>query len=363
MNDTSVTGWRKELFAAFFEFRPGARPWHVPVLAALSVGLPILSGYFLGNVRDGVLASIAGLVILYMPSSSLANRMITLIACSFGLILSFFIGFSFSFNTLLSSLVLGVYVSAVHWLTKYFRLAPPGNFFFILVAAIASCMPFNAAQIPLKVGLIAMGTIGACTLALLFSLLSMQKQLPEKEVIIVNKNRYTYLTESAVWGIFVALSLYLAHLLELDNPYWVPTSCAAVMQGVNTTHILRRSFHRVLGTFLGLGLAWLLLLLRPSLMVICFSIIILQFIVEVIVVKNYTVAVIFITTLTIFLAESGNPAAMGHPDKLVLARMLDIILGSAIGAVGGWILYHRKLHRNLERQIRKTKIVVKKSRR
>ena len=357
-----MSNWTNEIKSAFFEFRPSTRPWHIPVLAAFCVGIPILTGYFLGNIRYGVISSTSGLVILYLHSSPLANQMITLIACSFGIILSFFVGFAFSFNPILSSLVLGIHAFSVHWVTSYFKLKAPGNFFFIMIASIASCMPFNLNLIPVNVGLVTMGTISACAMAFLFKILSMTKTISPREVIVVNQNRYTHISESLVWGLFLTLSLGMAHLLKLENPYWVPTSCAAVMQGITTRQVWRRSFHRILGTFMGLGLAWVLLLLRPSVLTVCIAIIVLQYIVEVIVVRNYTVAAIFITTLTIFLAESMNPTILDDPTKLILTRMLDIVIGSAIGALGGWVLYHQKLHYQFERHVRRTRVVLKKSR-
>lgn len=314
-------------------------------------------------MKYGVLSSTSGLVILYLHSSPLANQMITLIACSFGLILSFFVGFAFSFDPFLSSIVLGLHAFSVHWVTSYFRLKAPGNFFFIMIASIASCMPFNLDLIPVNVGLVTMGTISACAMAFLFKILSMTQITQQREVIVVNQNRYTHISESLVWGAALALSLGIAHLLELENPYWVPTSCAAVMQGISTHHVWRRSFHRILGTFIGLGLAWVLLLFRPSVLTVCISIILLQYIVEVIVVRNYTLAAIFITTLTILLVESMNPTILDNPNKLILTRMLDIVIGSALGAISGWVLYHQKLHYQFERHVRRTRMVMKKNRR
>lgn len=34
------------------EFRQTERTWHIPVLAGLSVGIPILAGYFTGNLAS-----------------------------------------------------------------------------------------------------------------------------------------------------------------------------------------------------------------------------------------------------------------------------------------------------------------------
>ena len=83
---------------ALFELKKTERLWHIPVLASLCVGIPLLVGYYFNRLDYGILACIAGLVILYMPSATVARRMITLLACSFGFMVSFFIGVCFSFN-------------------------------------------------------------------------------------------------------------------------------------------------------------------------------------------------------------------------------------------------------------------------
>ncbi len=68
--------------------------------------------------------------------------------------------------------------------------------------------------------------------------------------------------------------------------------------------------------------------------------------------RNYGLAVIFITPLTVLLAEASTVAL--PPDQLVLARMSDIVLGSVIGFVGGVILHHPEILAYFEaRKIRK----------
>jgi len=71
------------------------------------------------------------------------------------------------------------------------------------------------------------------------------------------------------------------------------------------------------------------------------------------VVRNYGIAVVFITILTIFLAESG--VVQANPNALFMARFLDILVGSLIGALGGWILYNEQIHYLAKNQIRRAK--------
>ncbi|KAA9333645.1 FUSC family protein [Adhaeribacter soli] len=340
------------------EIRKTDRKWHLPVVAGLCVGIPVLAGYYTGHLQDGKLASMAALVILYIQSQHLVNRMIILMACSFGILLSFAVGVTFSFDPYVAALVLGIFSFAVHLALYFLKMVrPPGNFFFLMLASVAICQPFNLATVPHKLGLIGIGTIISCVIGLVYSLLILRPLNAGNETITVNKNPYVNFIESVTYGFFVGLALLVGNLLELENPYWVPTSCAAVMQGISTRHVWQRSIQRILGTFVGLILTWGILLLHPSLLQICLGIIALQIMVEFLVVRNYGIAVVFITVLTIFLAETGASLTQ-NPTNLIETRFYDILIGSIIGGFGGWILFHEKLQFLATRQLRKARIAL-----
>ncbi|MGN6533571.1 MAG: FUSC family protein [Ginsengibacter sp.] len=218
-------------------------------------------------------------------------------------------------------------------------------------------MPFDLISIPTKIGLVALGAMFACVFALFYSLYITRKYANKLADGLPVKRKYLNLTESAIIGLFVGISLLISRFFKLDNPYWVPISCAAIMQGANVSHVWRRSFHRIAGTAVGMGLIWVFWQFNLSLLSICITILILQFIIEMLVVRHYALAVIFITPLTFFLGELGSGTAV-HYNQLVSARLTDIIIGSLIGVAGGWILHNQQLHQKAERHIRKTRIAI-----
>lgn len=355
----------KQLFAEeinyLFKLKQTERLWHIPFLAALCVGIPLLTGLYLNQLKPALLASLAGLVILYIPNSSLANRMITLLVCSFGFMVSYTIGICFSFNFIVSSLVFGLFTFAVHWLALYFKAKPPGSFFFIMIASMASCQPFDPALIPQKIGLVGLGTMTACLLALFYSLLMLRNQQSNGTNVTMSfiRNKYADAVEAIILGLFMMASLLIGHVLKLQNPYWVPISCLAVMQGATLHTIWQRGFHRILGTFIGLGLAWLVLSLNRTPLSICLTIMALQFIVEMLVTRHYALTVMFITPMTILLAEA-NGSMIQNPDQLIYIRFWDISIGSFIGIVGGWFMYHEKIRYNAALQLRKVNAIINK---
>lgn len=348
------------MWEQLFKFNQTDRAWHLPVVAGFCVAIPLLLGLLYNDIEAGKLASIGALVILYIQSNRLVNRMMILMVCGFGFIFSFAIGVVFSFSPWLTPLILALYTFGVHYsLNRLGLTRPPGNFFFVMVASIAISLRHNPTNIAGSIGNFSIGVMIAVMIALFYSILVLREVTNKPDVMVLQKNAYVNITESIIFSVMVGLALLVAILLKLENPYWVPISCMAVMQGVTAKHIWMRAAQRVLGTFIGLGLTWFILQTNITALGICISILLLQTIVEFLVVRNYGVAVVFISMLTIFLAEP-NMSLMGQPDHLIAIRFFDILIGSIIGATGGWMLYHERIHFFTKKQLLKTKVIMKK---
>ncbi|WEK36068.1 MAG: FUSC family protein [Candidatus Pseudobacter hemicellulosilyticus] len=357
MQQAAIKSGIQKGIGSLYEFKKPVRGLAVPTLGAISVGIPLLFGIFIQRLDLGIMACMGGLVMLYLPlSASVAGTMITMITVSFGFLISYTIGLLFSFNPFVSAVAIGLTAMAVHWIKNYFALRPPGNFFFIMLISIASCQPFDLNMLPARVGLLAIGTMVACALALGYSLYNTRRNPVSRDVVIVRQKSYTNIVTSAIVGVFTGLSLLTGFLLKLDFPYWIPISCIAILQGVDVTHIWLRSFHRIVGTMVGMGLAWALLSLHMNTLFTAISMLLLQFLIEWLITRNYGVAVAFMTPMTIFLAELSSHHPRLQPGNLIELRLLDIVIGSLIGAIGGWLLYHRQLHYHAVKQLRRSRV-------
>ncbi|WP_262245511.1 FUSC family protein [Parapedobacter soli] len=346
-------------FAQVFTFRRTNRAWHLPPVAGLCVGVPLLLGLLVDDIEAGKLASVGALVILYTQSNNLVNRMMILMACGFGFIFSFTVGIVFSFSYWLSPLVLGVYTFGLHYaLFKLDLNRPPGNFFFTMIASMAISAPKDVAAIPTEIGHVSLGVMIACTIGLIYSLLTLKANERDETPALIHQNNYVNIVESIIFGVTVGASLLVAKLLQMENPYWIPISCMAVMQGISVKHVWTRAIQRVLGTIIGLILVWGVLQFPMTVLGVCICILALQIVVEFLVVRNYAIAAVFITMLTIFLAEP-NIALTQQPGHLIQARLLDTVIGSVIGALGGWMLYHERIHFYTKKHIRRSKILLK----
>lgn len=224
----------------------------------------------------------------------------------------------------------------------------------------AIVQPQNIENITKNIGNVAFGVMIACLIGMVYSLITLKNPMKEeRRSVVFYSNKYTNITESIIFGTTVGVSLLIANLFQMPKPYWVPISCMAVMQGISTSHVWARAIQRVGGTFIGLFLVWTILQFNITVLGICLCIMILQIIVEFLVVRNYALAVIFISMLTIFIAEPSNHLIL-NAGNLIEARLADTVVGSIIGALGGWMLYHERIHFYTKKQVRKSQILFRK---
>lgn len=343
---------------SLIELKKTERLWHFPFLAGTCIGICLFFGWYFEKPAYGNIASMGALVILYFTQAPLAKRMIHLCVCAFGFTLAFALGSVFSFNPYVSALALGFIAFLSHLVTSYFDVPPPRNFFFIMIGAVAISLPFEVEAIPVRIGLVSMGAMISVLLAFIYSVLIAKKAEVPRTRIAQKKKRYTRIVESLILALAMFLALLIAHFLEVESPYWIPISALSIMQGKDLLHTRQRNLHRIFGTFIGMGLTWAILILEPRGLALVFIIAGLQFLVELIIVRNYGLAVIFITPLTIFLAENSAGIHF-NINVLMEARILDTVIGSLIGLGAGWFLHHQNLVSSLEKRIRGTKLKVK----
>jgi len=330
---------------------PSDRPWELPFAAALAMGLPLLAGAAFHRLDLGLTGSLAGLVFLYLPNTPVGHRMRWLATCALGMTLCYALGIaSHPFPAVLVPMITLVTMVSV-LICRRHSVGPPGSLFFVMAAAIGAFSPVRPEAIPLFTGVFAAASLLAWVIGYLYTHATRRKRppglAPDRENLLPWK---AVAYDALVAGIFTGLSLVVAQALHLQRAYWVPVSCVVVIQGVNLRAIWTRKVHRLIGTTIGLGLAWLLLLIpfdpwRVSLIVMG-----LAFIVEVIVVRQYALAVIFITPLAILLAETAT-TGHGSPGALIHARFLDTLLGCLFGFLGGLCLHSQGLRKAVTRRL------------
>lgn len=328
------------------------RRWHMPLAAALASGLPLIVGAYFNHLDYGLISSLGGLVFLYMPNTPMYHRMVSVMACAFGLVACYTLGLISHFFTPVMMPVLIFISILVTMVCRLYAVGPPGSLFFIMTASIGAYTPVDVMQVPLLVGLLTMGSLLACMVGFFYSIYVLRLQ-PPKPVNPLPPVTFDFVVfDSVVIGVFVGISLAVAQLLHLEKAYWVPVSCLAVIQGASLRAVWSKQLHRVIGTSAGLLVSWGLLLLPLDKWTISIMMMALTFVIEFTVVRHYAFAAVFITPLTILLAEA---ATLGHgsPSELIHARFFDTILGCIVGLFGGICLHNQGFRDIASRQMRR----------
>ncbi len=345
----SIGAMARREFRELVTIHPSDRPWQLPFAVAVAAGLPMLLGAWFGEMSHmsyAALASVGAMAIVHVPSTRLDHRMAVMMAVAFAMIACHAFGQLSQFAPLVRAPVITLVAVFATMACRYYRVGPPGSLFFVLAAAIGAYAPGDAAHATTRLGVFALGSIGAVIVAFLYSLHILRSRAPSPMSPPPPPQALldSVVIDSLLVGLFVGLSLGAAQLLGLEKPYWVPVSCLAVIQGVNLRAVWNRQAHRILGTMIGLAATWMLARYAAGPWTVAVAITVLTFCVEAAIVRHYGFAVVLVTPLTILLAEVST---LGHAGSsmLIAARFADTVLGSLLGLAGGFCLHHAVLRR------------------
>jgi hypothetical protein len=131
----------------------------------------------------------------------------------------------------------------------------------------------------------------------------------------------------------VAVAAPLAGLcaasLGLSHAYWAMAAAVLMLhQGDHRIATVQRGAARVLGTLAGLCVAALILLSRPTGLVLVAVLASLQFAIKMANVRNYALATVFTTATGLTIASAAHRVDVG---ELLIARALDTVIGCGIG--------------------------------
>ncbi len=318
------------------------RPWEMPVAAALASGLPIFVGAAWGELALGLVGSLGGLAFLYLPATRLSHRMAWLMACAFGMTGSHALGMLGHLYPPLVVPLLVLITIVVSMVCRFYAVPPPGSLFFVMAAAIGAYSPAEGRTALAQVGALTLGTVLAVAIAFLYSLHIVSRHGVPAPSPRSDPGFEFVVVDSVVIGSFVGLSLLAAHALQLDRPYWVPVSCLAIIQGASLRAAWTRQLHRIVGTALGLLVFLAIVQIPLGPWGVAAVLTLLALVIETLVVRHYGLATVFITPLTILLAEAGQGMAMA-PQRLMQARLVDTVVGAVLGVAGAAFLHSPRL--------------------
>ena len=314
--------------------------WRVGIEAAFAMGIPLLTVYFLGNQTMGFIAGLGALTALHCPQLSRKERLVVL-----PLILL----------CITASAALGAYMAGAVWLKMLcvllvtilgsifmlgYRLGPPGPLMMVLVAAVVG--KIASTPIPDTEGmptimypaLVGFGSVIAYLVVVISTLLFKEKKQRDttdkrfSELFSGLKFDETSkgITIRTVAGVTIAV--LMAWVFKEERIYWIVLPVIAILQVSYSVRLtVVKAIHRMGGSLLGVVLYGLILMVNPQGLGFIFTVLLLQFAIEVVVMRHYALALMFITPLALSITSIGHK---GDMIVTVNTRIIDTLIGVAI---------------------------------
>lgn len=160
------------------------------------------------------------------------------------------------------------------------------------------------------------------------------ESLPVARDYRLTPGRRVQLRRVARYAISVLLAGALATALGIGHPYWAMVSAVVPISTGTFVAGLARGTQRMVGTTLGVLLAAGVLAMRPSDLVIVLLIAIVAFGTELLVGRNYGIAMVFVTPLALLAVHLATPTPV---EQLLVDRLVESIVGALIGIAVGFV--------------------------
>lgn len=327
---------------------PGPRLW-IALRAALSIGVPFGVLTALGYESIGLQSAAGAFVALFAASLAAAERAKVLPFVALALIGSAALGAALSAWPVLLGIGLVVVACATAALSFAFRLGPPGPVFFVLsyglagnVTAVVDGERLNSPLV--LIAALGGGALFSYLLALAPLLRGAERAKPVRALGELLPGPWLGPGELRLILriLIVAVVGTVVTMLWIDphRAYWTVSAGVAVI-GLSAVrrHSLARGLHRTVGTLVGAALYLAIAPLGAWPLALVLLLTGLQFIIELVVVRNYALALVFITPLVLLL--TGTAAGGGDLTGAAIERVLDTLIGSAIAVITA--LLHRRV--------------------
>jgi hypothetical protein len=331
--------------------RPGPIRWGHAVQGGIAVLLPGLLFIALGQPTLALAASNGGFLALYLGGLSRTRRAKLLPIIGVGLFAAVALALVGAqagvAGAVISVSVLGVLATI---LTVGWGVGPPGALFFVLLAGAFSTLGLAEAERtgrvdfagvlgPLATGLVLAYAIVVAPL-LLRSVRQQTGAAPGRSDRLQFSLRGQALVILVRVTVAVAVAATIGLLLGEDRAYWIVITVVAVLQTSARRRMSAiRAGQRLIGTVVGLGVFALLALLPLTELTLLLIIGVLQTVIELVIARNYGLALAFITPLALLVAAQSDPGDVG---AVVGERVVDTVIGVLIAVVvvlieHGWV--------------------------
>lgn len=326
---------------------PGPR-LAIALRAALSMAVPFGVLTLLGHEAVGLQTTAGAFTALFAAGMGAAERAKVLPFVAAGIIVSAAIGAALVPWPVASHIVLVLVAVVSSALVHAFRLGPPGPIFFVLVYGLAGNITAISEGERLNDPLVLLAAVGGGALFSYLVALSPLLRRAERRRAVrplsellpgpwLGRGEQTLVVRTAC----VALVGTAISVLWLDSShaYWTVASGVAVI-GLSADPAFSplRGLQRMVGTLIGTGLFMLLAPLGQHPWVLIALLVLLQFGIEMVIVRNYALALVLVTPLVLLITSAASGG--GDVSAAVLERLIDTLAGAAL-AVASTLLHRR----------------------
>jgi len=325
---TSADGLQPHL-RSLLRIGPHAGAHHVALRTGVSVGVPLITLWAVGRLDWSLYAAFGAFTALYGRSLAGAarTRMQTSAAVTF--VASVVLGTAIALAPAAPWVLVGaaaLWAAVIALVSERFAWAPPGAIF--QVFALGAC-----ASAPAVVGDLLPAVLVSAAVAVFALLVGLVPGGPARDSAPptsfgallrrreVRLHLLRYLLAAGIAGA-------IATAIGLGHPYWAALSAVVPLAAADTAGRLLRAGQRLLGTFFGLAIAATILAFHPSGLVAVLIAVALQVCAELLVVRNYGLALVFVTPLALVMIGIAHPVDAG---ALIQDRAIDTLLGVAVG--------------------------------
>ncbi|MFW6774537.1 FUSC family protein [Nocardioides sp. CPCC 205120] len=217
------------------------------------------------------------------------------------------------------------------------RWVPPGPLFVVFAVGACSARPTEPHEVPVALGIAG----GTAALALALGVLDERRPRPAPPAPAARHTppaadrRRLHVARVAV---AVGVAGVLATASGIGHPYWAMVAAVVPLAVPRLRAQVVRALQRALGTTVGIGLAAVLLSVPLSPLAAVLVAAALQGVAELLVVRNYGAALVFITPLALLMGHLAHPEPVGD---LVVDRLAETLLGIAVGLLVAWVTRQR----------------------
>ncbi|RFA12015.1 hypothetical protein B7R21_11835 [Subtercola boreus] len=324
------------------------------IRAGLSILIPFLVLLALGHVEWSIYAAFGAFTSVYGRNSSRSGRLRMQAAAAVVMVSAVLLGSLVAMlpgREWLAVLVASIVAVVAARVSDIFGFLPPGPLFAVFALCAIASVPGTAANLPIAFTVAGASALLAVVIGQAGRVRLVTPGRPDARGAIgpsadlrpaappasraaspLAFRPFHYLR----FGVAAAVAGSLSTALGIGHPYWAMVAAIVPLVAADLPNAFVRGTHRVLGTVVGLALAWLLLLLQPSGLVAILLVVGLQMAAELLIMRNYGLALVFVTPLALLMIDLVHP---GDPTQLITDRGLETLLGTAVAIVIAWVTW------------------------